>query len=653
MLSCTACSPQPSLAAPHESQRSQELDQECPDAATDDSGFSSSDLEELGSCRWSMHGARACAEKLDLDPCEQCADVAALAPAPLCRQALRQELDSFADEKLRVLIRTELSMLLTPQPSMQSNRRVPSQTLSQYRTSLTNLQQVPLPEEQVPSEGELEDDDSVDWQASCEVHRVLNKIGAYGIVSEKSPLETTLDKLLCWYKSTTHWSDSECSLPLLERFESSCFFRSISALLILANAYTMALSANYQASNFEDPNGSVFARLEWIFVFAYTGELIIRMLSKRGRFVRDGWCWFDLVIVMGGFMEMIRRSHKSVTRWRMVHALKLLKVMRLLRLVRLGRGLREVRLLFDSLLGSFRPLVLTIGLILSTNFVFAVLFVDMIAEYLAEQWRLGHPAIENTQQESLLASWGSVPAAMFTLFSCANGGEDWRDVASLLREAGWQAFAIFILYLMTFLFAITNSVCAIFVEAAAEYAKGDRSRVIQEQLAMKKEYVAMVVQVYRETVADQAGYLSKAEFIARMDDPRMAEFASALEIGTVDLEHFFDVMSSHGRRSVDLASFVEGCIRLRGQARSMDVVEILMQQGRLRRDIRRLGSLLRACGPCSAGAPQRGDGLDVELPMRLSPMPHSASGGCSSATLGVMSGQPSLGGRPSLSGMTC
>merc|ERR1719401_3271473 len=55
----------------------------------------------------------------------------------------------------------------------------------------------------------------------------------------------------------------------------------------------------------------------------------------------------------------------------------------------------------------------------------------------------------------------------------------------------------------------------------------------------------------------------------------MIAFCSSLDIELLDVDLFFNVLSSNGRRSVDLETFVVGCIKLRGLAKSMDLIELI------------------------------------------------------------------------------
>merc|ERR1712216_152850 len=70
-----------------------------------------------------------------------------------------------------------------------------------------------------------------------------------------------------------------------------------------------------------------------------------------------------------------------------------------------------------------------------------------------------------------------------------------------------------------------------------------------------------------------------------LQHPAMMTFAECLEIDIMDLETFFPILSARGSKAVDLETFVEGCIKLRGQARSMDVMDLLIKAKEIAADV--------------------------------------------------------------------
>ena len=58
-------------------------------------------------------------------------------------------------------------------------------------------------------------------------------------------------------------------------------------------------------------------------------------------------------------------------------------------------------------------------------------------------------------------------------------------------------------------------------------------------------------------------------------------FFKALDLEVSEVQQFFELMDPDKLGYVDLDSFVEGCLRLKGLAKNMDVVALKMEQKKL------------------------------------------------------------------------
>merc|ERR1712176_568696 len=56
----------------------------------------------------------------------------------------------------------------------------------------------------------------------------------------------------------------------------------------------------------------------------------------------------------------------------------------------------------------------------------------------------------------------------------------------------------------------------------------------------------------------------------------MLAFASSLDIDLLDAKHFFAMLSDRGRRPVDIDTFVVGCVKLKGGAKALDVMGMVL-----------------------------------------------------------------------------
>lgn len=269
-----------------------------------------------------------------------------------------------------------------------------------------------------------------------------------------------------------------------------------------------------------------------------------------------------------------------------LRVVRLAKTLKLLRVIRLMRAFRELRMVLDSVMGSMKAMFWTLLLIAAILFMFSIAFVQASTEFLTskacdEAWMGKQESVCSEVLPDIRWFWGSLGVAMLSLFLATTGGEDWGTVASPLVNAGVHYYFIFLVYIVFFLFVIMNALTSIFVDAAMVNSAKDEEQMMQEQMAQKKKYMHQVSEVFNKlnkdnTDKDHSNELTLHQFMMHIGDPALDAFAIELEIDSEDLEQFFNILSSNGTRSVDLETFVVGCIKLRGMAKSMDMMDMML-----------------------------------------------------------------------------
>jgi len=71
----------------------------------------------------------------------------------------------------------------------------------------------------------------------------------------------------------------------------------------------------------------------------------------------------------------------------------------------------------------------------------------------------------------------------------------------------------------------------------------------------------------------------------------MIAFASSLELDVTDIAQFYSMLSCRGKYTVDVDTFVNGCIKLKGAARSMDLQGLIALQKRNSHNIEQLSDV--------------------------------------------------------------
>lgn len=227
------------------------------------------------------------------------------------------------------------------------------------------------------------------------------------------------------------------------------------------------------------------------------------------------------------------------------------------------------------LLGSSKALLWALVLVFGTTFLFGVCIANAVADIATEDL-----------EEDIIKHWGSLTLAMDHLFKSATGGTTWEEVANELVAAGDYIYIVFLIYIAFFNFIVVNALCSIFVDFVRNRSERDTFNVIQEELGRKKRFIDRLKSLYQRMNPDDKGQVTQEEFKAHLKDPEMRAFASVLGIEATDLDQFFNILSGEGTRSVDLETFVVGAIKLKGMARSLDVVDMVIAQRRGQYELR-------------------------------------------------------------------
>jgi len=206
------------------------------------------------------------------------------------------------------------------------------------------------------------------------------------------------------------------------------FQRTVVALIVL-NAVTLGLETS---ASVVEQWGGLLSTLDRALLLLFTAELALRIYAFRGRFFRDPWGIFDLVVV--GIAWMPASGPLSVLR-----ALRVLRVLRLLSVVPSLRNVVEAMLAALPGMGSIVLLMLLIF------YVFAVMAAKLFG---------------GTQPETL----GTLGASLFTLFQLMTL-DDWANIVKPAMEEHPYALLFFLPFIIVSTFVVLNLFIGVIVES--------------------------------------------------------------------------------------------------------------------------------------------------------------------------------------------
>merc|ERR1719174_1024492 len=163
---------------------------------------------------------------------------------------------------------------------------------------------------------------------------------------------------------------------------------------------------------------------------------------------------------------------------------------------------------------------------------------------------------------------------MFTLFKSISGGLSWHDCVVPLSDVHGICVAIFVFYITLTSLAVLNIITGVFCESAMEAAQNDRELAVQKHMTKRKEYVAKVRELFKDIDTDNSNIITLDEFERHFDDEKSHAFFASLDIESDLAWDLFKLIDTDEGGSLDIHEFVTGCLRLRGNAKSLDVAKL-------------------------------------------------------------------------------
>jgi len=361
--------------------------------------------------------------------------------------------------------------------------------------------------------------------------------------------------------------------------QSTNYFDFFFSFVLITNLIFIGAQVNYQAEN-GHASTMAYDMLGWLYAVLFLAEVLIRIRTSSAMTFFQGpdWKWnlLDFAIVCVSFLDVLSRAigWDEMNLVRMTRLLRLVRVFRVVRAVRFCRSLRIVIVSIISTLHDGMWAVLLLGMLI---YAFGILFTQVVAD------------TENLPAESAaIVYFGTVPRAMATLYMSILGGIDWEIAVIGLSDVSPFLVVVFLVYVAVTLLAILNVVTALFCQRAIESSTNNKQDMIEKHITKMDTYVEALENLFREWDTDGDGALTLQEIEGRLEDPKMKAFLSILEIDCYDAKTLCQLLDSDGEGEIGVNEFVENCMRLRGNAKSIDVAQVHEEISAVRQELLRL-----------------------------------------------------------------
>jgi len=379
--------------------------------------------------------------------------------------------------------------------------------------------------------------------------------------------------------SMSHWRKAG------KAFMEGGTFEAFIGFLIVINVvfiYLQLESIGYEAGvaiGLEAPGG--FADIEagvLVVSHAFTVIFVIELMAKifilRCMFFYDHtgiqkFNIFDSIVVALTVIDMwILSPMEAGFNVSVLRLMRFLRVFRALRVVRTFEVFSKLRVLVATVSASFFALFWSMVLLGIVMLLYALVMCQAVNTNLLD------PAIDAETKAWSYRYYGTPSRSLWTVFELTFSG-GWPGYARRLVEKVTPLYSIpFALYIAGVVFAMFRIITALFLKDTLSIAQSDADTVIQDKMREKNAYAQKLLSFFRAADTSGDGIVTLEEFETVLKDERIVAYLACLELDVSQTRHLFHMLDD-GDNQVSIEEFVQGALRLKGQARSQDVVAVM------------------------------------------------------------------------------
>ena len=170
--------------------------------------------------------------------------------------------------------------------------------------------------------------------------------------------------------------------------------------------------------------------------------------------------------------------------------------------------------------------------------------------------------------------FGSVPRSMLTLFQVITL-DDWANGIARHVMSNQPAMVIFfILFIIITSYGILNVVVGIIVERTLASAKVNEERNQRSQEKERTRVLHDLREIFEFADKDKSGTLTIDEFRSALRQPEVERKLKLIDLPVSDAEELFNVLDGDGSGELSVEEFIGGCVRLKGPAKSKDLLAV-------------------------------------------------------------------------------
>eukprot|EP00811_Abedinium_folium_P013266 NODE_2232_length_2261_cov_18.275070.p1 GENE.NODE_2232_length_2261_cov_18.275070~~NODE_2232_length_2261_cov_18.275070.p1 ORF type:complete len:561 (+),score=129.99 NODE_2232_length_2261_cov_18.275070:277-1959(+) len=380
------------------------------------------------------------------------------------------------------------------------------------------------------------------------------------------------------------------------------YFDNATNCAIALNTFVIGWQTEWQMDNVGVEKSAAYVFSNEIFTAIFTAELIMRIVAD-GRYFCSissasfGWNCADLVIVISALTEtlMSLAGTRKAVDLSLLRMLRILRSLRVLRIVRALQFFSDLRAMVAGIASSSKSLCWAILILAALMYLYSTVIMQLLAFSLDS-------GLEESQISFVHTYFGSIGSSMSVLAQCVTGGKDWGEISDALRGINMFYDVIFTSYIVFAVLGVLNIVTGIFVDSATRNVQKDADQMIMHEMSNRQGWLMELAKVFEGVDVDKEGHITLEDFKHYILSEQVQAYlrSHGLDVNTNNAAALFTTIDFDDDGYLTMEQFVDGCARVAGTARQLDLARVASQLKAMGLEVMRLRALVRPQSePCS------------------------------------------------------
>ncbi|CAE7434911.1 SCN11A [Symbiodinium natans] len=381
--------------------------------------------------------------------------------------------------------------------------------------------------------------------------------------------------------------------PWIVRVVNHAWFDPFFSVVVITNSVFIGIDVELNPSAM-GPRSSIIVAVQYFYTFLFCLELAFRSAAMgREYYCSKEWMWaaLDVFIVATSLWEVFvdtwyaiveedeegsLESFGGLTGLKAFRIVRITRIVKTVRLMRIFRFVLALRTLIHSIWHTLKSLFWALVLLLLIVYVFGMIFTQAVNGHIFDP---DAPELSLEDTEVSLHYYGKLTTTMLSLFMSVTDGISWEHLGSFevrdscAKESMQPRFYVSFTY-----FCVLNVLTAVFCQSAIESAQNDHATAVQSMLANKEMHLQKIRALFSQFGNDKTSMITFGQFEAKINSAEVREYFETLGLDVEDAWSFFKLLDQDGGGSVEIEEFLKGCLRFRGQAKAIDIGQLLHDQ---------------------------------------------------------------------------